>query len=81
MTISTIYHVSVHIPLEVYEAFGHTPEYERKSLEAAKGAYASGENTYCDVEIWAEFGTIDEARQCEACLRDMVLYFDAKLKD
>ena len=80
MSISTIYRVSVTVPQGVYEAFGHTGEYERKSIEATKGSSASGENTYSEVEIWAEFDTIGEACQCEARLRGMILYFATKLE-
>lgn len=77
--ITTIYMVSVDVHDKVYKAFGHTSEFERKSLAATSGSLASGENRYSTVEIWAEFHNRAEARLCEKRIMDLNYYFAAKL--
>jgi hypothetical protein len=81
VSISTIYHVNVTIHDDVYQAFGHTNEYEVKFLAATKGSLSAGQNPYSDVEVWADFHILEEARQCEKRIVDMVCYFAAKLGD
>lgn len=65
MTISRIYRVSVDIPEEVYQKYGHLPEYERATLRATKHSLAAGQNSYSSVEEWAEFDDLGLANECE----------------
>lgn len=60
--ISTIYRATVRVPMEVYEAFGHTREYDVRFSQIATRANvgASGQDAYSDVYVWAE----DSSRTC-----------------
>ncbi len=77
--ITTLYHVSVTIPEEVWRAFGHTAEYEVKTLQATKGHVSAGSNNYSEVTEWAEFHTRFDAYTCEVLLQSMIEYFEGKL--
>jgi DnaJ-class molecular chaperone len=54
--ISVIYHGSVIVPGDVYEAFGHTKEYEvfSASIMTKCNVASAGQNSYAEVEEWAE---------------------------
>lgn len=80
MTVTAIYRASVGIPEDVWHHLGHTSTYDRAVLAATKGAVASGQNSYSDVEEWAEFHTIEAARCCERNLNRMIEDFREKLK-
>ena len=79
MSIIAIYRVSVEIPEPVFREFGHTQEYERKSIEATSGNVGAGQNSYSEVEEWADFHTRKDAEQCQKNLMNMTYYFAAKL--
>ena len=79
MSINTIYRVSVTINERVFREFGHTPKYERKSIEATAGNISAGQNSYSGVEEWAEFHTLKEAQRCEKRLMNMGYYFGGQL--
>jgi hypothetical protein len=81
MSIAVIYRVSVVIHEDVYQKFGHTKEYERKSREATEGNESAGQNSYAEVEEWAEFHTLANAQACQKRLMDMVYCFASKLGD
>jgi hypothetical protein len=79
MTISTIYRVCVETNEMIYREYGHTPEYSRKVSAATEGSIMSGQNSYSNVEEWAEYHTIKDAQACEKRLMDMSYYFAGKL--
>lgn len=60
--ISAIYRAEVQVPEEVYVRFGHTKEYELKSLEIHRKANVadSGQDAYAEIFEWAE----DSSRKC-----------------
>lgn len=77
--ISVIYHVSVDIPEDVYRGFGQSLAYQHAVSNAIQGFTAAGQNSYCDVEEWAEFDTIEAARCCERNLQRMITQFKEQL--
>lgn len=61
-TISTIYRASVDVPAYLYAKYGETREYDMKSAQFSSAANVakSGQNSYSEVEEWAE----DSSRAC-----------------
>lgn len=66
-TIYTTYRAEVCVPTEVFEAFGHTPEYEQFSSSVAKQVATSGRDAYSDVIEWGESCSYYE---CEIFITD-----------
>lgn len=62
VTFGTVFRAEVAVPNGVYDAFGHTREYESKNLEFAKLVECSGTDAYGSVVEWGEAPT---QRQCE----------------
>lgn len=56
-TISTIHRAEVRVPEDVYQRFGHLPDYNRVALIAAKAVERSGQNTYAEPIEWGEAPT------------------------
>jgi hypothetical protein len=80
MTISHIYRVSVIVPEPVWDHFGHTSTYDRASLKATAGNLSAGRNSYSEVEEWAEFDTLEDAKECERRLVKVIEDFLEVLK-
>ncbi len=52
---STIHRAEIEIPEEFFRTHGHTPEYEKKSVQIAESAgVVSGQDAYGRVFEWAE---------------------------
>ncbi len=51
---STIHHVEVEIPTDVYERYGHTKSYEHHSCNASSLVPHSGQDAYSSVYEWGE---------------------------
>ena len=79
MTVNTIYRVSVAVNEAVFREFGDTSEYDQKVAIAISGSISAGQNSYSDVEEWAEFHTLSDARVCDKRFMDIGYYFAAKL--
>lgn len=77
------YHVVVRayiiVPDEVYEAFGHTPEYERFSLSVSHAAATAGRDTYANVEENAEFSIVAEAQKWERAWKEQIAEWERRL--
>ncbi len=55
--IATVYRATVTVPDDVYDAFGHTPGYNRFSAGVTQGmdnSHCSGQNACADCEEWLE---------------------------
>lgn len=55
--IATIYHATVTVPDDVYDRFGHTPEYrifERAATQGMDNSHHSGQDSYSHCEEWLE---------------------------
>jgi hypothetical protein len=72
------YRVSVNIPDNIADKYHDTADYDRRSLEATKGAASAGSNNYSNLEEWAIYYDLDAAQACERRLMDMIYYFQAK---
>jgi len=68
MSISVIYHVSVKMPDDTpYKS----AKYEQAVGEIVKDALSSGQNSYSEIEEWAEFHSRREAEVCEYQLKKL----------
>lgn len=67
MSIRLIYRVEVEIPDAIFQAHGHTPEYDHAVLRATEGA-ESGSDYYAQVYEWAETDSLPKAQAIEARL-------------
>lgn len=73
MSITTLYHVSVDVPHDVYEAYGDTWEYKHAVHKAILGFIEAGTNTYdWDAEEWATFISRRVAGVCQEELQGLV---------
>lgn len=75
MSISTIYHVSVTLPGWAYSEIQHQNkehEFDMDVMQACVNTEASGSNTYCDCELWAETPVRSQAEVCEKALASVV---------
>lgn len=79
--ITNYWRVSVDVPQEVWERFGHAKAYGEEVMAATKGSLNSGSNAYSDVEEWAEFCTEKEAKACEEKLKAVMAKFAAIPKE
>ena len=57
-----VYTATVTIPNDVYEMFGHLPCYEQVVVRTTSTALHSGQNSYSEVEEWAEYHSQIEAQ-------------------
>jgi len=79
MSISIIYRAEVQIPQGVFKKFGHTKEYERRSMSIynASGASVCGQDTYSEVFEWAE----DSERKGCASFEEMWLKYIKEMEE
>lgn len=81
-TISVIYRCEVEVPDEVYEAFGHKPEYDRFSCELSfRLGVASGSMTYSDTIEWAEGSDRSKVEEYGRCWQTQIAVWETKLKE
>ena len=63
MSISVIYHAEVKVPYDVSLRFGHTREYEARSMHICRLVASSGQSSYSTTEEWGEDS---DRANCEA---------------
>ena len=81
MTISTEYRVTVDVPLDVWENFKNSQEYEQLTIDAEKGNLEAGTDFYSDPFHWAIFDSMLAAKRCEAKLESVMIHFKNKLNE
>lgn len=67
----TVYRVEVIIPNDVWQ-YNNTQNYLRLTLDATSGNVSAGADYYSDPIEWAEFNSLDEAKECERNLLNMI---------
>ena len=67
MSVTKLYHVSVHMPESLWY-ISNTPPYQQAVLAATAESIAAGSDSYNGLEEWAEYYTLEEAERCEQAL-------------
>jgi hypothetical protein len=70
------YIVKVEVPAPVLAQFGETEEFKAQLAHAVRKSSSS--DMTCGNVIWAEFDDLDNAKQCETALDDMLMQFEGK---
>lgn len=74
--INVVYRVSVVMPVESSCELFH--DHSKRIYAITDSALAAGQNSYAEIEEWAEFDSLPEARACEGALLALAKLYEAR---